>query len=466
MPSVGLDSYSPQLSHFSYPDRKTLEYRRQITDSVPVNIHKPQTAVKDTSHTPMSSQKSISFHSLTTESPGSTYTRRSLYSPIDLEMSEQNASTIIHSRRSNVLSPLPIQVVRYPLCRSPSPLSSSFFGSSSTICSMNESTSPVPKPDAVSPVSSRLSFLTSLLKSKRSGSKRTISPDQHYQSEPKTTSLMPLSDAPRKATSCFSLNYQRESKMPHLQRKSKMLPSASESDILHNTFSFYQSPNRTLSPDSVHFKSSASALLSQKGSISPTSQLHRRSITPPYSSREYISSFNDKPPINRLPYTPIKKCSVLGKSKRVTLFPPPLHFDQSLCHLPDDRKSDMPHLKRYTSPRGQFRSTSHAASENSHPHNTMSSSSMDFRKNHGPLQTHLAQLCSENMETDQITYQSLHPSYSCQSFSSEDSSRKNTPLCSLSTNITAKPRSILSRSCELPPGSSLSLVSDLDNKKV
>ncbi|CAJ0916336.1 unnamed protein product, partial [Ranitomeya imitator] len=44
--------------------------------------------------------------------------------------------------------------------------------------------------------------------------------------------------------------------------------------------------------------------------------------------------------------------------------------------------------------------------------------------------------------------------------------KKNAPLCSLSTNITALPRSVLSRSCELPSRSSLSQVSDLQNKKL
>ncbi|XP_066460012.1 muscular LMNA-interacting protein isoform X2 [Eleutherodactylus coqui] len=470
-PTVGLDSYSPQSPNFTYPDKTTLGYKRQNSNPAPTNIHKPKTTAKDTFHTPLSPQKSNSLHILTTESPVSPYPRRSLYSPTDLEMAQHKTSNINQSGRSNVLSPLPIQVIKYPLCRSPSPLSSSFFGSSSTICSMNESTSPVPKPRTTSPVSSRLSFLTSLLKSNRSCAKRTISPDHHYQSEPKTifltnsdfqkSSVTP--DAPRKAISCFSLNHPRESKMPHFQRKAEFTPSASESDILHGRFSFQQSPNRTLSPDSIHFKSSASGLLSQKGSVSPSSQLRCRSITPPHSGREYVLSLTDKPPINRLPYTPIKKYSVLGKSKRVTLFPPPLHFDQSPHHFPEERKSDMPHLKRYTSSRGQFRSISHAPSENSQPRNLMPCSSTDIRKNHGHLQT---RSCNENMETNQDKYQSQHSSYPWQPLTSEELLRKKTPLCSLPTNITAQPRSILSRSCELPSEGSLSQFSDLENNKL
>ncbi|XP_075719794.1 muscular LMNA-interacting protein [Rhinoderma darwinii] len=465
VPSVGLDSYSPQLSDFSYPDKRALGYRRQITNSLPENIHTPKTAVQDTVHTSLSSQKSNSFQILTTQSPLNSNARRSLYSPTNLEMSEHK--TINESGRSNVLSPLPIQVIKYPLCCSPSPLSSPFFGSSSTICSINESTSPIPKPDAASPVSSRLLFLTSLLRSKRSCSKRTLSPDHHYQSKPRTSSLTPsdfhktiTSDAPRKAISCFSLNYPRESKMLHCQRKDEIMPSDSESDILHGEFSFHQRPNRTLSPDSIHCKSSASALLSQKGSVSPSSPLHRRSVTPPYSSREYILSLNDKPPISRLPYTPMKKYSILGKSKRVTLLPPPLHLDQSLRHVYDERKSDMTHLKRFSSPKIPFISTCHDSRKSSYQSSVMSSSSLETEKKYG--QTHSALLCNENMDTDQDTYQSLHPSYSCNSFSSENLARKNIPLCSLSTNITEQPRSILSRSCEWP----LSQVSGFENKKL
>ncbi|XP_040284505.1 muscular LMNA-interacting protein isoform X1 [Bufo bufo] len=472
VPSVVLDSCSTQSSYSSYPD-KTQVYRRQTTNSVPTNIYKPNTAVKDTFHLPLLSQKTKSLHILGTEFPVSSYTRRSLYSSTDLEISEHKASNITQSGRPNVLSPLPIQVIKYPLCRSPSPLSSPHFGSSSTIYSMNENISPVPKPDATTAVSSRLSFLTSLLKSKRSCFKRAISPYHHYQSEAKTISVTNsyfqkssmIPHAHRKAISCVSLNYPRESKMPYFQRKAEMMSSVSESDILHGEFSFHQSPNRALSPDSIHFKSSTSALLSPKGSVSPSSQLLIRSITPPSFSREHILSLNDKPPISRLPSTCLKKYSVPGKSKRVTLFPPPLNINKSLCQLPDEKKREMPHLKKYSTPRIHFRATPHFSSKTSYPLNAMTSSSIDIKKNHG-LYAHAALLCNKNMKTDQDTCQLLHPNYSCQAFSSKELSSKNTPLCSISTNIMAQPKSTLSRSCDLPSGSSLSLISDLENKKL
>ncbi|XP_073445244.1 muscular LMNA-interacting protein [Dendrobates tinctorius] len=461
MCTVGMDSHSSQLSNVSYLDNKTVRYRGEITNS---KIDKLKSAVKDTFLTPFEPINSNSLHTLARETPVSLYTKRSLHSPTDLEISEYKATYINKSGRPNVLSPLPIHVTKYPLCRSPSPLSSPFFGSSSTICSMNESTSPIPKPDTTSPVSSRLSFLTSLLKSKRSSSKRTISPDHHYQSEPKTTSPTPsaykklsvIPNLPRKAISCFSLDYPKEPKIISFQRKAEIMPSSSEADILHGEFPFHQSKNRTLSPNSIHFKPTVSDQLALKGSSSLSSQLHHRSTTSPNSSREHILSLNEKPPISRLPYTPIKKYSVLGKSKRVTLFPPPSHFDQSLRHLPDERKIDM---KRHLSPRGHFRSTSHALSESSLPCHVMSNSAMDIGKNQSAI------ICRENMETDQNTYQSLSQNSQCQSLSSEVS-KKNAPLCSLSTNITAQPRTVLSRSCELPSRSSLSQVSDFENKKL
>ncbi|XP_077146133.1 muscular LMNA-interacting protein isoform X1 [Ranitomeya variabilis] len=461
MCTVGMDSHYSQLSNVSHPDNKTVRYRGEITNS---NIDKLNSAVKNNFHTPFEPIKSNSLHTLTRESPVSLYTKRSSHSPTDLEISEYKASCINQSGRSNVLSPLPIHVTKYPLCRSPSPLSSPFFGSSSTICSMNESTSPIPKTDANSPVSSRLSFLTSLLKSKRSSSKRTISPDHHFQSEPRTTSPMPsaykklsvIPNLPKKALSCFSLDYPREPKMIHFQRKAEIMPSSSEADILHGELPFHQSQNRTFSPDSICFKPTASDQLSQKGSSSLSSQLHHRSTTSSNIDREHILSLNEKPPISRLPYTPIKKYSVLGKSKRVTLFPPPSHFDQSIRHLPDERKSDM---KRHPSLRGNFRSTSHTLSESLLPCQVISNSSMDIGKYQSAI------ICRENMETDQNTYQSQNPNSQCQSFSSEVY-KKNAPLCSLSTNITALPRSVLSRSCELPSRSSLSQVSDLENKKL
>ncbi|KAM4042001.1 muscular LMNA-interacting protein isoform 1-T2 [Anomaloglossus baeobatrachus] len=467
--SAGLDSNSLELSNVSYPDRKILICSEEVISSEPVTVDKLKSAVDDTIHTPSESIHSNSLHTLTRESPLCLYTKRCLYSPTDLEILEYKTTHTNQSGRSNVLSPLPIHVTKYPLCRSPSPLSYSFFGSSSTICSMNESTCSIPKPDATSPASSRLSFLTSLLKSKRSSSKRTISPDYHYRSEPMTTSPTPsaikklsvIPDPPRKAQSCFSLNYPKESKTIHFQRKAEILPSASEANILYGEFPFHQSPNRTLSPDSIHVKPSDSPL-AQKRSKSPSFQLHHRSITSPTTSREHILSFSEKPPISRLPYSPIKKYSVLGKSKRVTLFPFPFHFDQSLHHLPDEKKSE---IKSHPSPRDHFRSTSLASSEISFPYHVMSNSSMDIGKKHSLLQTQSALICSENMDIDPDTCQPLNQSSLAQTVSSEVS-EKNSPLCPLSTNISAQSRSVLSRSCELPSRTSLSPVSDLENKKL
>ncbi|XP_074189198.1 muscular LMNA-interacting protein isoform X10 [Rhinolophus sinicus] len=69
------------------------------------------------------------------------------------------------SLKSNPASYIPVRIVMHSLSPSPKPFTSSFHGSSSTICSQASSSGNLSKSGVKSAVPSRLSFLTALLKS-------------------------------------------------------------------------------------------------------------------------------------------------------------------------------------------------------------------------------------------------------------------------------------------------------------
>uniref|UniRef100_A0A8C6JU81 Uncharacterized protein n=1 Tax=Melopsittacus undulatus TaxID=13146 RepID=A0A8C6JU81_MELUD len=86
------------------------------------------------------------------------------------------------SKRLNALSPVPVHIITHSLCPSPKPLSPpSLYGSSSTICSINEPFTPMSsrgnlaKSRARSPLPTRLTLLTAILRS-GSSQRRPVSP--------------------------------------------------------------------------------------------------------------------------------------------------------------------------------------------------------------------------------------------------------------------------------------------------
>ncbi|XP_069707602.1 muscular LMNA-interacting protein isoform X2 [Phaenicophaeus curvirostris] len=86
------------------------------------------------------------------------------------------------SKRLKALSPIPVHIITHSLCPSPKPLSPpSLYGSSSTICSINEpctqmsSRGNLTKSGVRSPLPTRLTFLTAILRS-GSSQQRPLSP--------------------------------------------------------------------------------------------------------------------------------------------------------------------------------------------------------------------------------------------------------------------------------------------------
>lgn len=367
--------------------------------------------------------------------------------------------------RSKAISPLPIKIIKHPLCRSPSPLGSQLFGSSSTICSMNDSPSPVPRPEATS----RLSFLTSLLKSKKSAYDTTIYPEEsQYHSGAKSTffKMARASSPPRKSQSCFALNYTKDFNILNVQRKNEESNTTSTSDILHNEYSFPLRSLRNFSPESIPLKSSTDSLVTRKRVVSPLMELPHQLNKLFNSSKENISPLNEKPPLNRQAYTPLKKYSVLGRSKRVTLFPPPIPFHQSLANATSQKQNVIPFGKKHMPIKSNLR-PSFSLSDNLHQNRARSTSPMEVTESRFPPSCpNISKICNENVDSQFDVSPSLHLRYTQHFDSSEELPRNYTPLSTSSTNILGSSRSNLSAHCELRPASSLSQSSDQENKQV
>lgn len=104
--------------------------------------------------------------------------------PLSAEIQGSSAQSLSpsSSKRLNMLSPVPVHIISHSLSPSPKPLSPpSLYSSSSTICSINEPCTPMssrgnlPKSGVRSPLPTRLTLLTAMLRS-GSSQQRPLSP--------------------------------------------------------------------------------------------------------------------------------------------------------------------------------------------------------------------------------------------------------------------------------------------------
>ncbi|XP_073482780.1 muscular LMNA-interacting protein isoform X1 [Aquarana catesbeiana] len=457
LPTTDVNAYRFQSTNLSQSSKGISKYKGCMIPSVPVNINEN---IEDVNRIPepLLSKESNYFNVSTQNAQ-----------PPQFETSQIQSLNTAPGKciRSNAMSPLPIKIIKHPLCRSPSPLSSQCFGSSSTICSMNDSLSPVPRPEATS----RLSFLTSLLKSKKSAHDRTISPDSNqYHCGIKSTShfykTAGTSSPPRKSQSCFALNYPKDFKISNAQEKNEKQNLPSSSDVLHSEPLFYSRSLRSLSPESILLKSSSGSFFSRKGVVSPLLELPHQSNTILNSSRENIPSLNEKPPLNRQSYTPLKKYSVLGKSRRVTLFPSPLPFHQSLSNATSQKQNVMPYVKRYVPVKSNLR-PSLSLSENLEQNCARSTSHMEITEHcrFPPSYPNTYQQFNKHADSEFHISPSLRSNYTHNFEGSEELSRNYSPACTSPTSILSSPKFNLSRSCKLRSTNSLTQSSDQENKQ-
>ncbi|XP_033916328.1 muscular LMNA-interacting protein [Melopsittacus undulatus] len=285
------------------------------------------------------------------------------------------------SKRLNALSPVPVHIITHSLCPSPKPLSPpSLYGSSSTICSINEPFTPMSsrgnlaKSRARSPLPTRLTLLTAIL---RSGSSQrrpvspascpTFSPSPHSSStfaidqKSKMTSPTPkksVSSPPVRPDFPSREEYWLSGWAQHQSLPSKPHPTPQAGSLSPKS----HIPGRTLSPDSQsplsspifsHRKSVASpglqSTLPPPHPPAPSSHTHPTSPSP--GGVQYAASWSRTPQKSQRvhTYSPIFTCRsypLLSSTSLSGVFSPTgekhTSPSPSLLHPASRSKSDSP----------------------------------------------------------------------------------------------------------------------------
>uniref|UniRef100_A0A8C5MB01 Muscular LMNA-interacting protein n=1 Tax=Leptobrachium leishanense TaxID=445787 RepID=A0A8C5MB01_9ANUR len=448
---------------------------QQLTCSPPVNIRKQHFVERSspTSNKYMFSKELISqglgapidTQLQRTHDTQSIKMKYSNYSNIHENQTQHSPILPRNSYESiNIMSPLPIRVFKHDLCPSPSPLQSPMYGSSSTLCST--SMSPTPSCETSSRVPSRLSFLTSLLRSNNSSQKRPYTPEiSHYNlisKQSQALSVLQKSGSPlmetRKSLSCFSLHSPYDLKTPQIITQSDMLPSASESNILQPQFSLYRQPMRTLSPDSAYFKTSSSGVTQNKYASSHL------------SNQENVPTLNVKPPLNKYFYKPLKKYSVLGKNRKVTVSPPVSPSKESPSNFINVKQTVLPTTKMHSAT-GHFRPRDNIIQGYvGHHSSEMPSTSVYVAKRHDFSQPGFEtyhKLSNEDLDSELAihTQTHLHPNSHSNIFNAEELPGNPEQIFPRSDNAPSPSRSSLSRCSDFSSTHSLSPCSELDHSK-
>uniref|UniRef100_A0A8U8C784 Uncharacterized protein n=1 Tax=Geospiza parvula TaxID=87175 RepID=A0A8U8C784_GEOPR len=191
------------------------------------------------------------------------------------------------SKKLNALSPLPVHIITHPLSPSPKPLSPpSLYGSSSTICSINEPCTQIlsrgnsAKSGVKSPLPTRLTLLTAILRS-GSSQRRPLSPascptfspsslssstlaiDQKFKTTPPTPKKS-LSSPPIRPDSPSKEDYWLSGWAQHMPLPSKPPPTPQAGSLSPKK----PPPIQSLSPDC-------------RNSLSSPLSSHRRSVASP-----------------------------------------------------------------------------------------------------------------------------------------------------------------------------------------
>ncbi|XP_014638088.1 PREDICTED: muscular LMNA-interacting protein isoform X4 [Ceratotherium simum simum] len=220
---------------------------------------------------------------LTSEVPKKTTLTSHVLSPRESPRTSSPSPSSGASLTSNSASYIPVRIVTHSLSPSPKPFTSSFQGSSSTICSQASSSGNLSKSGVKSPVPSRLSLLTAILKSNPSH-QRPISP-----------------------ASCptFSLNSLASSTLT-LDQKVKQTPPTPKKSLSSCSLRAGSPEGREhhvseLSQQSLHLPSfTKSAPLSQAPSLSPTKHVGSSLVSLNVEKTPSPTSLKSSPPLSLL----------------------------------------------------------------------------------------------------------------------------------------------------------------------
>ncbi|XP_068926735.1 muscular LMNA-interacting protein isoform X2 [Petaurus breviceps papuanus] len=209
--------------------------------------------------------------------------------------------------KSDSSSYIPVRIITHSLSPSPKPLNSTFCGSSSTLCSQASSSGNLAKSGVKSPIPTRLSLLTAILKSNPSHG-RPFSPAScpTFSSNSLTSSTLTLDQkvkrtppTPKKSYSSFSL---REESLDLGEHQSSEVPHQS----IHSPFFTKISPVSQEAPFSHKKPLSSSPLSPKLGSVPSPPVSPKGNMVPPQLQSKIVNS-------STLP--PIPPCSAVSLNK-------------------------------------------------------------------------------------------------------------------------------------------------------
>ncbi|XP_056199543.1 muscular LMNA-interacting protein [Falco biarmicus] len=299
----------------------------------------------------------------------------------EIQGSSSQSSSLSSSKRLNALSLVPVHITTHSLSPSPKPLSPpSLYGSSSTICSINEpctqmsSRGNLVKAGVVSPLPSRLTLLTAILRS-GSSQRRPLSPascptfspsslgsstlaiDQKSKTTPptpkKSVSSLPIRPDSPSREKCWLSGWAQHLPLPSKPHSTPQSRSLSPKKHLPVRALPPDPRSPPLSPISSHRKSIVSPGL-QSTMPPPCSPSHSSLATPPSPSPEglrYAGSRSWAPQKSQRvhTYSPIFTCRsypLLSSTSLSGLFSPTLEKHSSpspsLLHSASRSKSESP----------------------------------------------------------------------------------------------------------------------------
>ncbi|XP_040406819.1 muscular LMNA-interacting protein [Cygnus olor] len=398
------------------------------------------------------------------------------------------------SKRLKALSPLPVRITTHSLSPSPKPLSPpSLYGSSSTVCSVNEPCTQMSsrgyllKSGVRSPLPTRLTLLTAILRS-GSSQRRPLSPascptfspsslcsstlaiDQKCKTTPPTRRKS-ISSPPVRPDSPSREEHWPSGWAQHVPLHSKPHPAPRARSLSPRK----HLPVRTPSPDS---RSPQSSHISshRKSTASPGWQSMLPALAVPPSAPEHYSlAHPTSPPPEGLRY-PASRSQGPQRCQRVHTYSPiftcqsyPLLSPTRLsCTFSPTREkllSPSPSLSTSTS-RSKSDSSQKSAQELSTPSPTSSGVSKQWSLSRPDSTSPVPQTCNINSHPLQLHSSLTHRSYRSNSQSPRPKQSATSPVLKCRSPVSDKsPCTLPSRPRELTSPQSFSLPSDHENIK-
>ncbi|XP_019393088.1 PREDICTED: muscular LMNA-interacting protein isoform X2 [Crocodylus porosus] len=412
--------------------------------------------------------------------------------PSSSKIQDLSAQSLPSCSFKRSVSAIPVHVTAHLLSPSPKPLSSPFYSSSSTICSINEPYSQMSptgnqlKPEIRASLPTRLTFLTAVLKAHPSQQRplspascpatfsvnslgsSTLSVDQKFITTPPT---------PKKYVSGFSVRSDSPSQEEHQPLGFSHVPLSSKAH--HPPRARSLSPRnhlyaRPLSPDSLSPLSSTVSSY-RKTVVSPLLQ----PSLPTYSMPSCVprhSSLNPESSSTKQMHYPISKSQIPEKSRRVHTYSPTLICKSHPLSSPSNQRGTFPpSFERCSSPspnplnstyKSKASSAQRFAQEFGDASPALSNASMQLSSSRPNSTSPVPSACYSHPRSSKLSSSSLHPSYRVYSspLRPEQSATPSVAQCRSPVSDWS-PCPLLSRSRELTSPQTFSLSSDHENTK-